>query len=176
MHASTVVMLVSLLPAAAARADEPALQESRFQVALAGSLGPHVGIAAHYSPVRPLALGVELALTHDAGGTRTNGAGTTVSGLPPRTARWALATAKANLFPSAQLSPYAVAAYGVGSFEERGETQTGKGLALGAGLDVRLGARATVFVEGRLGVMDVLVAGEDPWIEAPIRVGLRLRL
>jgi hypothetical protein len=177
MKRTAVLIAAGLLIPAAARADEaPAPGPPRLRLALAAGFGPHGGAALHLAPVRLLALGLDLAVTHRQGGTSTNRAGTTVHGVPSRTAVIALAVAKANAFPSRTLSPYAFVGYGAGAFSERGATRTGKAAAVGAGLDVRLSPRATAFVEGRLALMDVLVAGEDPWLEAPVRVGVRLGL
>jgi len=176
LRAVTFALIGLLVPSAARAGDEPPAERSRFQAAMAVGLIPHAGLAVHWAPLPSLALGLEAALSHDAGGTHTNAAGTTVVGVPSRTALSAVAFAKANAFPSRRVAPFAALGYGLGRVQERGASQTGQALTLGLGLDVRLGSRVTGFVEGRLGVIDVLVAGEDPWVELPIRVGVRLKL
>ncbi len=165
--------LAGLLLASAA-VDSSAAEPSHFQVFAAAGLGlgsfeaTHLALGAGYSLTRHIALGADLSYSYLPLGPHARGGG--------NRAYWGLATVTATPLPAAKLSPYLMLGYGVGSYVDSSKrAASGQTSALGAGLQLRLNPRASLFVESRFAMMGGITAADGLHMELPVRFGFRYR-
>lgn len=161
--------LLGAASAVAGLADErPRFDASAGAGLSPGGNGTHFVAGLGYSLIRHLSLGVELGYSRfPAPPNRVGGRNSALFGL---------ATLRAHVLPSATVSPYALVGYGAGRHRApTGEKEWGRASMLGAGTDVRLHRRTSLFLDARLAVIEGIVAADGAHIESAIRIGVRLR-
>ena len=171
MKTALIAGLVLAIPAAGARADD------RPRLHLSGAVGfgvesvesTNLGVAVGYSVIPHVSLGADLSYSYLPLGPYARGGG--------NRAYWGLATITVTPLPSAKVSPYLVLGYGIGRHVDSSrQGELGRAAAGGAGLQVRLGDRANLFLEGRFGLMDGITAADGLHMELPVRAGVRVGL
>jgi hypothetical protein len=161
--------LLAMLGVAAHAQESP-----RFQMGAAAGRnlgtsaeGLHLAVAPSFALNQYVSLGADLGYSYLPLSYQARGGG--------NRAYWGLATLTATALPSHRLSPYVTLGYGLGRYaDSRGDAEFGKAGALGAGLQLRLSPRASVFVESRFAMMGNIVASDGVHMELPVKVGVRL--
>jgi hypothetical protein len=168
---TTLLMGLLLASPAVARAED----RPRFHLSGAAGFGvenvesTNLGVGLGYSVIPHLSLGADLSYSYLPLGPYARGGG--------NRAWWGLATLTVTPLPSAKVSPYLVLGYGIGRYVDSSrQGELGRAVAGGAGLQVRLGDRANLFVEGRFGLMDGITAADGLHMELPVRAGVRFGL
>jgi hypothetical protein len=171
MRAGFVAGLVLVGSCGRGYAAEPSRFAGWGAAGLAGASLEAVHLAGgfDYSPKPFLSIGSELAYSYLPLASNARGGG--------NRAYWGLFTLNAAARPKARVSPYLTLAVGPGMYQSTSSgTEWGLATAAGAGLRVRLGGRASLFLESRLALLHGITAADGLHGEFPIRVGVRFGL
>jgi hypothetical protein len=123
-------------------------------------------VAPSFSLNRHFSLGADLGYSFLPLATHARGWG--------NRAYWGLATFTATALPSHRVSPYLTLGYGIGRYVPSWtQASFGKAAALGAGLQLRLSPRASMFVESRFAMLGA-DAADGLHMELPVKIGVRL--